>query len=152
MLRLPLALVAVLCLVGCDSNDCGDLGCELVGTWTLVSIDGEPADGELTLGVENGWGSLPTGSRHVPQITSAFRAQAFTDDEQRRRLDFRDWGMDTSFGARLGLDLFGVVDVLDETRLDYVVLEANARLVVERGQGRFPFPAMPGGARLVFER
>lgn len=152
MPRALLALVAGLCLVGCDANGCGDLDCELVGSWTLVSIDGEPADGELTLGVENGWGSLPTGSRHVPQITSAFRTHAFTDDEQRRRLDFRDWGMNTSFGARLGLDLFGTIDFIDETRLEYVVLEANARLVVERGQGRFPFPAMPGGARLVFER
>ena len=74
MCRLFVAFAVALSLAGCDSGSkpCGGLDCDILGEWTLISIDGEPATGWMIVAEEERRAALPTGSDVFPEMSGGF--------------------------------------------------------------------------------
>ena len=152
MRGLLFSISALLFLAACDSGNSVTFGDDLQGRWTLVSVDGDPAEGELQ--VPSGFFDLPTGQVAFPRMTGGARLDTPSDAEGRRRLDLRDWFISTSRSENLAADVFGFIESVDESQMVYVVLASDARLVfpATQTQSSIPFPGLATGTRLVFER
>jgi len=155
MRRLLLAFASVLSLAGCDSGaeTCGDLDCDVIGEWTLISIDGAPAVGWMIVTEAERRALLPTGSDAFPEMSGGFIGASSQDTALRKRFDLTGWGMPTSSG-RLAADVYGYIASLEGTQMEYVILASDARLVFPATQTQAPvdFPGLSDGTRLVFGR
>ncbi|MEO0559135.1 MAG: hypothetical protein AAF170_13235 [Bacteroidota bacterium] len=152
---LLLACIATLALPGCDSDSdlCGGLDCDVIGDWTLISIDGEPAVGWMIVREGERRALLPTGSDAFPEMGGGFIGASSQDTDLRKRFDITGWGMETSSG-RLAADVYGYVASMEGVQMEYVVLASDARLVFPATQSQTPvaFPGLSAGTRLVFGR
>ncbi|GAB5535989.1 MAG: hypothetical protein Rubg2KO_22380 [Rubricoccaceae bacterium] len=155
MRALLLAFAVVWSLAGCDSapETCGGLDCDVIGEWTLISVDGEPAVGWMIIREGERRALLPTGSTAFPEMSGGFIGASSQDTEFRKRLDITGWGMSTPSG-RLAADVYGYVASIEGIQMEYIVLASDARLVFPAMQTQSPvdFPGLSDGTRLVFGR
>lgn len=156
------ALLAALLLGGCDYLDplgkclTAEPACDLPGEYRLVSIDGEPATGSLTISsgqfARDGTLDLPTGDEQYPRLFGPYlgsvpvRSDSEADpDRFEIRATMEDGGALVTAGFDTSAEAAG-------DRLTLRVRSLDARYRAGAASRGLHFPRLDAEAVLVFER
>ena len=162
MPRLPLLVLLATLAAGCDVIDptrkclTSDVGCELPGTYRLVSVDGEAAEGALTISSgqfeRDGSLDLPTGDATYPRLFGPYLGSVPVRSDQAGNPSRFELRASMEDGGALVTAYFDTSASVDGDLLTLRVRSLDARYRAGAASRGLRFPRIDAGAVLVFRR